>query len=70
MKKNPSILTSLIFIFVFSLFAFGCAEQKMMQPMDEKMEMMEQEPMSKEGEMEKPDMKNDMTDSMDKAKSM
>ncbi len=66
MKKILTVLTSLVFTFVLSIFIFGSAEQKTMQPMDTKMETMNKEM----GDMEKSDMKKDMTGSMDKTKTM
>jgi hypothetical protein len=71
MKKNSAVATGLSSIFVLSLFAFGCAEQKTMQPMDTGMESMEKAPLHNGmGDMEKPGLKKDMTDSMEKPKTM
>lgn len=71
MKKMPTVLTSLILVCLFSLFTFGCAEQKPMQPMDAKMETMKKEPMTREmGDMEKPEMKKDMPGSTEMKQPM
>lgn len=70
MKEISTVLTNLMLAFVLSLFAFGCAEQKMMTPMDAKMEMMEKQSMDNGGNRENPDMNKDMSDSMEKTKAM
>jgi hypothetical protein len=71
MKRNFTVRSGLIAVFVLSLLAFGCAEQKTMQPMDTEMENMEKEPLHNgTGNMEKMDMKKDMTESMGTQKTM
>jgi hypothetical protein len=71
MKRNFTVRSGLIAVFVLSLLVFGCAEQKTMQPMDTEMENMEKEPLhSGTGSMEKMDMKKDMTESMGTQKTM
>jgi hypothetical protein len=71
MKRNFTLRSSLIAVFVLSLLIFGCAEKKMMQPMDTEMEHMEKEPLHNGmGNMEKMDMKKDMTENMGTQKTM
>ena len=71
MKRNFTVRSGLIAVFVLSLLAFGCAEQKTMQPMDTEMENMEKEPLHNgTGNMEKMDMKKDMTENMGTQKTM
>jgi hypothetical protein len=71
MKRNFTVRSSLIAVFVLSLLAFGCAENKTMQPMDTKMESMEKKPLHNGMDnMEKMDMEKDITGPMGTQKTM
>ncbi len=71
MKRNFTVRSSLIAVFVLSLLTFGCAEKKTMQPMDTEMENMETEPLHNGMDnMEKMDMEKDMTEPMGTQKTM